>query len=262
MCRSGSSQAAEVLGAIQAARTKYYVAPRSEALGWRDLLEPSSRGAAAAAEQHSRPDSLPSITYQLVWYRRANGPPAAGGGSSSSSASSSSRPGPMSLGYSSGAVSVWRPVGPPGYAALGDVAVGGTEPPPMPVRMYKDDGGRSMVGGEAPRLAKPIGYSLQFRDSAGPQVVMWRPLPPPGYLEAGCVAWPDAEEPPLGLVRCIRRDLVERAPLARAPLWAGASSDNRFWRCWVWPVGNAAHTFMVAKSDGGLNPDNGRAPTY
>lgn len=35
-------------------------------------------------------------------------------------------------------LSVWRPVGPPGYSALGDVAMPGREPPARPVSMYKD----------------------------------------------------------------------------------------------------------------------------
>lgn len=35
-------------------------------------------------------------------------------------------------------LSVWRPVGPPGYASLGDVAMPGKEPPARPVSMYKD----------------------------------------------------------------------------------------------------------------------------
>ena len=44
------------------------------------------------------------------------------------------------------------------------------------------------------------------------------------------MAWPDMEEPPLSLVRCLRRDLVEQATTYDAPLWSGASSDNQFWR--------------------------------
>ena len=56
------------------------------------------------------PDTLLSVEYRPVWYRR--GGTTGGGTTSSSSLSSSSR-----------AVSVWRPVGPPGYVALGDVAV-------------------------------------------------------------------------------------------------------------------------------------------
>lgn len=42
-----------------------------------------------------------------------------------------SRPGARPL-------SVWRPVGPPGYASLGDVAMPGNEPPARPVSMYRD----------------------------------------------------------------------------------------------------------------------------
>jgi hypothetical protein len=34
--------------------------------------------------------------------------------------------------------SVWRPVGPPGYASLGDVGMPGRDAPSRPVNTYKD----------------------------------------------------------------------------------------------------------------------------
>ena len=60
---------------------------------------------------------------------------------------------------------------------------------------------------------------------------------PQGYRVLGCVVWPAMHEPPVGLVRCVRRDLVRQLKAAHAlrpgpqPLWQGAASC---WRCrWV-----------------------------
>ena len=50
---------------------------------------------------------MPSLEYRLQWHARG----------------------------SSGLVSVWRPLAPPGYAPLGDVATLGREPPPQPVQV-------------------------------------------------------------------------------------------------------------------------------
>lgn len=50
---------------------------------------------------------MPSLEYRLLWHARGG----------------------------SGLVSVWRPVAPPGYAPLGDVATLGREPPPQPVQV-------------------------------------------------------------------------------------------------------------------------------
>jgi hypothetical protein len=51
-------------------------------------------------------------------------------------------------------LSIWRPVGPPGYSSLGDVAVAGSEPPSgKPVKMYKD----VMGAGDAPGQVSSCG---------------------------------------------------------------------------------------------------------
>ena len=70
------------------------------------------------------------------------------------------------------------------------------------------------------------------------------------------------EEPPLGLVRCVRRDLLCPSSTFQSPLWAGSSSDNQFWRCSLWPVDNAAHTFLAAKSEQRPQQNLARAPVY
>lgn len=62
-------------------------------------------------DNQEMPDAMLSMDFKRVWR--------------------SARPGARPL-------SIWRPVGPPGYASLGDVAMPGSEPPARPVSMYKD----------------------------------------------------------------------------------------------------------------------------
>lgn len=66
-----------------------------------------------------------SMDFKRVWQS-----PASAGAAAGSSAAGSGR--------GSRLLSIWRPVGPPGYAPLGDVAMPGQEPPAKPVAMYKD----------------------------------------------------------------------------------------------------------------------------
>jgi hypothetical protein len=188
-----------VLSAIQECRNRYYVAPRTEAASWRELREPvltggrgegGAGGGGSGGDGQQRPDTLPCLEFKLVWYRQGG---SSGGSSTGGPGASGGIAGPGGgsgggAGQAAGqrAVSVWRPVGPPGYAALGDVAVVGTGSPPQPVRLYKDPlslGGDGDAPGEGPRLARPVSYALMFRDSANPPCTIWRPVPPRGYVE-------------------------------------------------------------------------------
>lgn len=82
---------------------------------------------------------MPSMDFKRVWQSARTSAAAAAAGSSGSAGARGSR--------DTRVLSIWRPVGPPGYSSLGDVAVSGSEPPSgRPVRMYKD-----VVGaGDAP----------------------------------------------------------------------------------------------------------------
>jgi hypothetical protein len=82
---------------------------------------------------------MPSMDFKRVWQSgplSAAAAAASGGGGGGTRGARDMR-----------VLSVWRPVGPPGYSSLGDVALAGSEPPSgKPVRMYKD-----VVGaGDAP----------------------------------------------------------------------------------------------------------------
>lgn len=75
------------------------------------------------------------------------------------------------------------------------------------------------------------------------------------------MAWPGIEEPPLDMVRCVRRDLVAPAQTHESPLWVGTSGDNQYWRASIWPVDNECLTFVAVKGEGN-RPRAAFAPVY
>jgi hypothetical protein len=75
------------------------------------------------------PDVMPSMDFKRVWQ------------SASTAGARGAR--------DTRVLSIWRPVGPPGYSSMGDVAVAGSEPPSgKPVKMYKDVMGAGDVPGQ------------------------------------------------------------------------------------------------------------------
>eukprot|EP00878_Enallax_costatus_P013777 GHUV01014408.1.p1 GENE.GHUV01014408.1~~GHUV01014408.1.p1 ORF type:complete len:898 (+),score=328.70 GHUV01014408.1:398-3091(+) len=242
-CNPNNNQALRLYEAISAARQKYYIQPRREAIGWK--VTPVI--AAEQQDNQEMPDVMLSMDFKRVWR--------------------SARPGARPL-------SIWRPVGPPGYASLGDVAMPGSEPPARPVSMYKDvaqepvnqDPAAGMSG--LPALALPERYQLVFRDSGNTAgggssaMSLWRPIAPNGYMEVGYVAVPAIEEPPLGIVRCMRSDLLKQGRIYDYPVWSDTSSDNMYWQCSIWQVDNACSTFVAVKSTNKPHPHMARAPLY
>lgn len=202
------------------------------------------------------PPSLPCLDFKLVWTSRGvrggglghRGGGGSGGGGDSASSSSYSA--------SSSRVSLWRPVPPPGYAAAGDVAVLGVEPPVAPVAVYRlddDDGeasddwlGSDDYDGDSssstkrkhnrhlPPTAPAAGFRLVWRHDGDCPLTLWEPLPPRGYRALGAAACGSAEplrggrgaerarsarRPRAGDVACVRSDLCEATRCFDAPVW-------------------------------------------
>lgn len=83
---------------------------------------------------------MPSMDFKRVWQSGPLSAAAASGGGGARGARDTR------------VLSVWRPVGPPGYSSLGDVALAGSEPPSgKPVRMYKDVVGAGDAPGQVRR---------------------------------------------------------------------------------------------------------------
>jgi Vacuolar protein sorting-associated protein 62 len=112
--------------------------------------------------------------------------------------------------YSDDVASIWRPVGAPRYAALGDVLRKGCEPPVQPVTMYLNC--PSVEPGRQSMLEHPVHYLLVWRELAGGGLTVWRAQPPQGYRALGCVASRGLDPPPRTAMVCVRE--VRWAPSA------------------------------------------------
>jgi hypothetical protein len=142
--------------------------------------------------------------------------------------------------------SIWRPKIRPGCALLGDVAVSGAGKPEATLVVVDDD---------SPLLAYPTSFervlTLDVPNEPGGSI--WRPIPPEGYVALGDVFSLGYAEPPPSLVRCIRRDAVESAPLYRRirvwkepkPQEAVVADVPRVKNVTLWAVGNQCQTFVV-----------------
>jgi len=144
---------------------------------------------------------------------------------------------------------IWRPKVRPGCALLGDVATSGGRKPDATLVVVDDD---------SPLLAYPIAYTrIMTLDSPNETIgSIWRPTPPDGYVAMGDVFSLGYGEPSTSLVRCLRRDAVEPAPLyRRIRVWRephnGSSSTDmetsRNRNVTMWAVGNQSKSFVITE---------------
>ena len=127
-------------------------------------------------------------------------------------------------------MSVWKPVVPPGYFALGHYATNNYNAPlPALLLARPSDPGA---------LAPPTGYAKIWDDRGSGATLsgsFWRPIPPPGYVSLGDVAAPGHFTPPsTNDVRCVRADLVVCGDGIGRLIWnergSGADEDASVWR--------------------------------
>ncbi|KAJ8767440.1 hypothetical protein K2173_017484 [Erythroxylum novogranatense] len=137
-------------------------------------------------------------------------------------------------------VSVWRPIGHPGYAILGDCITEGLEPPALGITFKGDDAEISSKPVQFTKVAHIVGKGVD-------EVFFWYPVAPPGYASLGCVVTRVDEAPRITSICCPRLDLVNQANIVEVPI--SRSSSSRSSQCWsIWKVENQACTFL-ARSD-------------
>ncbi|MFT5834712.1 MAG: hypothetical protein ACI97N_002352 [Cognaticolwellia sp.] len=124
-------------------------------------------------------------------------------------------------------LSIWAPVLPSGYFALGHLAKNGYEAPNTSMTVVK-----GLVKGA---IAYPTGYTLVWKDegSGGNQDgAFWEPIAPAGYSALGTVVTASWSQPPLTAVVCLRNDLLWAENISDL-IWndkgSGASSDLSLW---------------------------------
>lgn len=145
-------------------------------------------------------------------------------------------------------VSFWQPVAPEGFKVLGTVAIpawgSANLNPGTPNEKIKDHvvamvvketpGVPSATG--KPPLAAPTDYEKVWQDSGtGTKYkgMIWRPIPPKGYVAMGCVTPKDSyDKPPLDAVVCVREDLTfgSNAKWIYSDAGAGGKEDLSVWR--------------------------------
>ncbi|KAJ7520826.1 hypothetical protein O6H91_19G024000 [Diphasiastrum complanatum] len=135
------------------------------------------------------------------------------------------------------AISLWRPLPPPGYAIIGDILVEGLEPPGVGVVLHDDDSGR---------LTKPVSFEkhLQISGKGLEDLYIWSPVAPPGFVALGCVATKSQDIPSPHLVRCVRTNLVMQVNLSKRPLWSYIGSRGND-SCSLWRVENQARNLLT-----------------
>ncbi len=124
-------------------------------------------------------------------------------------------------------LSIWAPVLPSGYFALGHLAKNGYEAPNTSMTVVK-----GLVKGA---IAYPTGYTLVWKDegSGGNQDgAFWEPIPPAGYVAMGTVVTASYTQPHLTAVVCILSDLTARINIGNL-IWndkgSGADRDLSLW---------------------------------
>jgi hypothetical protein len=156
-------------------------------------------------------------------------------------------------------LSLWRPVVPDGYHALGDVAVSGSrDAPSFSVPVIKES---------TLALVEPIGYELLWSDEgsgsdsedSGKGISLWHGIAPAGYTCLGVYAFTGYTQiPKTNATRCIHDDYLVAGE--RSMIWtdagSGADLDAAIWSCQANTDEQVAtHTFISRRSalDGGMD---------
>ncbi len=154
--------------------------------------------------------------------------------------------------YSEGeGVTFWRPVAPPGYAALGDCVVRGFHPPTSCLIIREEYSGDVSKTGKLPLIKGPLDYDLVWSDLTQKEesrLCFWKPIPHEGYVAMGCVASVGMIPPRKG-IKCVRKDAAVSGNVPRMPIWAVRASEKSIPPFSVWPVDETLGTFVVDPTD-------------
>ncbi|KAK4786568.1 hypothetical protein SAY86_010401 [Trapa natans] len=133
---------------------------------------------------------------------------------------------------------IWRPVCPEGYVAIGDVAHIGIHPPNC-----------AAVYCNIKRLfALPVGYDLVWRnclDDYTAPVSIWHPRAPDGFVSLGCVAVASFSEPEPDLIYCVAESLAEQTGFEDQKVWS--APDSYPWACHVYQIKSDALHFAALR---------------
>lgn len=184
----------------------------------------------------------------------------------------------------------WRPIPPPGYNPVGDVATLDPEEPPQPVACFRNDlilrplvdqtratDNYSEEGN--PATSPPSEFSLVWRHNGSRKVTVWMPIPPRGYYAMGAIIMGNINVPNSDDYLCIRDDLTSPTRVFDSPIWSydpetfgiGFTGEVSFsslqnmalrpqrWKVSLWPIDSSTRAFMAIR--GKHRPPDGVART-
>jgi hypothetical protein len=201
-CFPGTPQASQLKIVAEKVLRKYYRDPVRHDVLW------SERHAARAALPSDQPPdnlpvSLPSLDFKLEWHTNPARSPV---------------------------IHFWKPVAPPGYKPVGDVATLDGEAPVHPVPCFRDDmilraarlSGEEEVGmvDETSPTVAPVEFTLIWRYNGARPVSFWMPVAPDGYVSLGAVVVGRADRPNADEYVCVRQDLTVPSRVYDSPIWA------------------------------------------
>ena len=148
--------------------------------------------------------------------------------------------------------SVWRPLLPPGCHSLGDCMVQGTNPPRSVLTLFHPAAEEETT----PVSVPPARYDSVYHDAPPGQrqtkggenpIVVWRPVPPPGYVALGCVVTRTTAPPPPNAVVCLRADLTARADAPPLPIWESTGAEAKLGpgQCSCWRLDDRTGAFWA-----------------
>lgn len=127
----------------------------------------------------------------------------------------------------------FRPIGPPGYYPLGDIAIA---EPWRGKRYAMPNFNTILVKNGAMKLKKPTAYKLTWNSKGSRSDApfsSWKPVAPPGYRCLGDVGSPSLDSPPAtDAIRCLPYNCVQESELGER-IWrdkgSGATVDFSAW---------------------------------
>ncbi|KAH9610755.1 hypothetical protein KSS87_017343 [Heliosperma pusillum] len=137
-----------------------------------------------------------------------------------------------------GICSIWRPVCPPGYVSVGDIARIGAHPPNVAaVYRFNEE-----------RFSLPVGFDLVWRNCADDYVTpvsIWLPRAPEGFVPLGCVAVAGFDEPEGNVGHCVAESMAEETEFEGQKIWS--TLDSYPWSCHIYQVQSDALHFVALR---------------
>ena len=150
-------------------------------------------------------------------------------------------------------ISIWKPLPPTGFAALGDILQVGSFEPQQPILMIQLDLKVRVGASFIPALRAADDYQLVWRSTNSGSVrplTIWRPIPPAHYIALGCICIPRIERPDgiQYVSYCVHKSLVHRTAIFDSPLLNLTNSYRGSQKISLFQIDNDCHSFIARRA--------------